>query len=36
VGVMPDSGILPPLPHLVGLANAGIRKMRKGVNVRRS
>jgi hypothetical protein len=36
VGVMPDSGILPPIPHPVGPAKAGMSKKRKGSNVRRS
>jgi hypothetical protein len=36
MGVMPDSGALPPLPHPVGPAKAGMTKMRKGSNIRGS
>jgi hypothetical protein len=36
VGVMPDSDVLPQLPHPVGPVKAEMSKTRKGFNVRRS
>jgi hypothetical protein len=36
VGVMPDNSVLPLLPHPVGPTKAGMSKIRKGSNVRRS
>jgi hypothetical protein len=36
VGVMPDNGILPPLPRPVDLTKDGTRKRRKGSDLRRN
>jgi hypothetical protein len=36
MGVMPDSGVLPPLSHPVDPAKAGTSKMRNGSNIKRS
>jgi hypothetical protein len=34
--IMPDNGVLPPLPRPVGLTKVGTKKMRKGSDVMRT